>query len=652
MAEGLLGGVLGEEDEKPEIEAPEALAGSEAFAAAVAARLSTSDPEVARDTSAFLKEQTQLLKVQKEHLSDEHALRLAHLAHQSHLLLGQRLGQGIRLAFQVVIALVVIVIGIGIAVMLHDAFTSHSVVIDAFEAPAALAARGVTGTVVASDVLDELTRLQDATRTALVNEKRSLTNAWSSQVKVDVPETGISLGEISRLLRARFGHDLHIGGELVETASGGLALSVRGDGVVPKTFTGGADEYQKLVVDAAQYLYAGFQPYLWGAYLGESGRCPDAIAFVRSVYASADDRERALLLNLWGGCEMAIDPSTASSRDALEKYQEAVKLRPDFWLGYHNQAERLMALGEEESAWRVGEALIQAAGGRPSNVAEYLEPFDELTWNLPAELRTEIAAAETGNPNGLNTAITDVQLHDPAAAALALQTVPADPTIPSTFSSLVASASAHIARGLWAEEIGDVSQAETEMEAVRVALANPVVTLFLRDRMCQIAPVEEAAGHPDRADAILADPAAAHFVDCQRFRGDILDHRGNWVGAQQAYAAAVALAPDLPAGYYSWGIALARHGDLAGALSKLQAANQRGPHWADPLEAWGDVLAKQGRFKQALEKYDEALKYAPNWAALKQARDTAARKRSAGGLDGRFQAANDSDFRVVSNRPR
>jgi len=54
-----------------------------------------------------------------------------------------------------------------------------------------------------------------------------------------------------------------------------------------------------------------------------------------------------------------------------------------------------------------------------------------------------------------------------------------------------------------------------------------------------------------------------HFVDCERFRGDILDHRGDWPGAQKAYSAAVALGPDLPAGYYSWGVALARHGDLA-----------------------------------------------------------------------------------------
>ncbi len=165
---------------------------------------------------------------------------------------------------------------------------------------------------------------------------------------------------------------------------------------------------------------------------------------------------------------------------------------------------------------------------------------------------------------------------------------------------------------------------QVSIDAADAALSDPRATVFLgsyASLRCRLAVAADAAGHPDKADAVIA--SGSHYVDCQRFRGDILDHRGDWVGAQQAYAQAVALAPDLPAGYYSWGVALSRHGDLAGAIVKLQAANQRGPHWADPLKAWGDVLAKQGHPKDALAKYDEALKYAPNWAELKQARDVA-----------------------------
>jgi len=188
MAEGLVGGALGGEEEKPEVEASEALAGAEAFAAAVAAIASRQDPEVARDTSAFLKEQTRLLHTQRRHLDDEHALRMTQLAHQSKLLRGQRIGQGFRIAFQLAVVAVALVILIGIAVMLHDAFTSRSVVIESFDAPSSLVVRGITGKAVASGLLDELTRLQAATL-GLRDRKRSLRSAWSTRSRCRFMET-------------------------------------------------------------------------------------------------------------------------------------------------------------------------------------------------------------------------------------------------------------------------------------------------------------------------------------------------------------------------------------------------------------------------------------------------------------------------------
>lgn len=84
----------------------------------------------------------------------------------------------------------------------------------------------------------------------------------------------------------------------------------------------------------------------------------------------------------------------------------------------------------------------------------------------------------------------------------------------------------------------------------------------------------------------------------------------------------------MPAAYYSWGVALARHGDLVGAEAKLIDANKRGPHWAVPLKSLGDVLVKQGNLKVALAKYDEAPKYAPNWKRPHEARDALAKQKT------------------------
>ena len=64
MAEGLVGGILGDDDGKPELPTAETLAGAEAFAAAVAAIASRQDPEVARKTAEFLDRQSRLLETQ------------------------------------------------------------------------------------------------------------------------------------------------------------------------------------------------------------------------------------------------------------------------------------------------------------------------------------------------------------------------------------------------------------------------------------------------------------------------------------------------------------------------------------------------------------------------------------------------------------
>jgi tetratricopeptide (TPR) repeat protein len=623
MAKGVLGGILGDEDERPEVETPEARPSAEAFAAAVAAIASRQDPQVTRDTSTFLNKQSRLLDIQAKHLEDEHAARLHYLLGQAREVDIRRFGLRLRVGFQLFIALVATVIGSVGVVMLYDAVTSRRVVIEPFHAPPALAARGADGVVVASGLLDELSRLQDATRSSV--QRLDLSSAWASQVKLEVPETGISLGEISRLLRERFGHDVRIDGNLVETSAGGLALTVRGNGVPPKTFSGLATELNTLTVKAAEYVYSKSQPARWAYYLQNAGRSEEAIAFCRTAFGSVSKEDRPYLLNVWAN---SINNTGGSPRDALGLYRAALKLKPDYWVGYNNVMNSLWILGDEEGTWRAGEDMRKAAGGRPGRAPELqYQNWDMLTWNLGPVLDATVADAEAnaGVGTGLATAgptIADIdaRMHDPEAAELALKTTKEDPNDPNI------GAITHFVRGRLASEASDTARAASEMEAFGAAYADPAVSTQYPGYGCWIAPAEEAAGHPDKADAVLK--AAGTYLDCYRFHADILDGRGDWAGAQNTYAEAVALAPDLPAAYYSWGVALAKHGDLSAAAAKLKDANQKGPHWADPLKAWGDVLVMQGKIKDALAKYDAALKYAPNWKQLKDAREALTKQKT------------------------
>jgi hypothetical protein len=142
---GYSAGYSGKSDEKPEVEAPEALASAEAFAAAIAAIASREDPGVARKTEEFLSDQSHLLKIQAEHLEDEHALRLAHLRNLLREENVRRLGLRLRVGFQLFLVLVAITIGVGAAIMIRDAVMSRRVVIEPFEVSPNVAARVCCG---------------------------------------------------------------------------------------------------------------------------------------------------------------------------------------------------------------------------------------------------------------------------------------------------------------------------------------------------------------------------------------------------------------------------------------------------------------------------------------------------------------------------
>jgi len=634
MAEGLLGGILGEEEDKPEVEAPDALAGAEAFASAVAARLSASDPEVARDTSTFLQKQAHLLEIQAEHLKDEHEMRLRHMHNQLSEEGIRRFGLRLRVGFQVFMALVATVIGLGFAAMIREALTSHGVVVDSIEIAPNIAEQVPSGRIVSAGLLDVLTRIQSATRSSA--KHRALSNAWTSEISVDIPETGLSIAQIERMLKNRFGHDQHIDGDLVASGKGGLALTVRGSDIMPRTFSDEGGNLGKLLTQAGEYVYGQSQPGLWTAYLANNGRQDDAIRFAQESYATAAASEKPFVLNYWANA-VASKGGEGPTREALSLWREAVRLKPDYWTGYNNIMAGLVGIGDEEGVVLVGRKMAQLAGGRPGKAPEIMyQNYDSLVWDLPAQHASNIADIEASGgvgtttaasgAEGVNVAGLEVLLHDPEATELRLKTTPIDE------KNVADVAAAALARARLAEERGDLKVAVAQWDQYAAAYADPTVASSFPTNICYAAVTYEKTGQAAMAQGALDAPLKAvgvgTFVDCYRFRGDVLDLRGDWTGAQEWYAKAVSLGPSIPSGYYSWGVALAKHGDLAGAEEKLKLANQKGPHWADPLKAWGDVLMKQNNAKDALAKYDEALKYAPSWKQLKEAREAAVKLKT------------------------
>ena len=623
MAENLLEGALGEEPEAEEA-APDvaAIAPVDQTANILALGRRGKGAAVDKETVAYLRDQRgmlvkqgRMLDIQMEHLHEQRRLNLAHLRVR-----GWR--DGLQLAFQLALAIVGGAFVVALAVMFYDAFTSRSVVVDAFKAPSALASRGLTGDVVASGVLDGLQRLQAATRSA--SKGLTTKSAWSSDVKIEVPETGVSIGEINRLLHERFGHDLHVDGDLVQTDTGGLALTVRGDGVPAKTFAGAPGDLDKLTTQAAEYVYGRSQPFQFATYLVGANRNTDALAFIPGAFARAQtDDERAHLANSWGNALVGMNLSA----QALEKHRLAIALEPGYWNPRGNIVSETALAAGEEAGWRESKAFLRAVAAAPKKDRPDLSLWTnaaELTWDLPLYLQTLLAdSAHNGGAGATNVidapGIADAyaMMHDPDHAARYMAS--SDPDDPATKAQVL------LMQGYAALDRGDGAAAVPPLQSFWTAwLADPSLQSLYIDYGCLPGLAYGLAGRLAEAEAVFK--RAGSWSRCYAFHGVALEHAGDLAGAQRVWAEGLRVGPDLPFVYLYRGQSEMNRGELQAAGADLAAASRRAPHLADPLKAWGDLLAREGRWKDAVAKYDEALKYAPAWTELHQARDEAAKR--------------------------
>ncbi|MCP9787175.1 tetratricopeptide repeat protein [Cyanobium sp. N5-Cardenillas] len=581
----------------------------------------TADSGRSAQPASQAEDQDSLQALQKRQLRDEHPLRIAYLKGQADITQLQRISQRLRIASQAFVALLACLLGISVLVLIIEAIRSRAIVIREFSTPPQLADRGLSGRVVAGILLDELTLLQSSTRTRL--EKRKVSDAWSNQIELELPSTGISIHQIETLLRQRLGHDLTVSGDLVQSSAGELMLTVRGESIPARSFKGDTNAIKKLTREAAVHIFEHTQPSHYVASLIAKGLSEEAVAFSERVFPTTTEADRPYLLNQWANA-LQNTGGPANAKQSLFLYRKALALRKDFTNVHNNIMLTTIVMGREQEAWEYGRNHLQRKGGRPSPKKELgFGQWNQLTWNLQAW--RAVLADDARQYRGIGSgnqlrhpviALIDTRLHDLESARFHLS-LGSGASNDSTIK-----ARTHFVRGRLAALEGNKSVALREMESFKSEYTNnKTVAANMPGYLCWVALAQEEAKLRKKADQTLRE--AGRYVNCLRFRGDILDRRGDWKNAQLAYADAVRLAPDLPAGYYSWGAALARHRECKAAMEQLAAAAKRGPGWADPLKAWGDCLAFQGQWKEALKKYQEASRLAPEWVALQQAIDNA-----------------------------
>ncbi|HLZ85280.1 MAG TPA: tetratricopeptide repeat protein [Caulobacteraceae bacterium] len=623
MADSVIEGFLGGEPEEPAAaEALQPFDSADALAAALAVESAETEIEsgARSDARAYLQAQKALVDLQVRYFEVQRRLARDERLLAIDAAKRKRFADRLKNTIQLLATLAALVIAAAVIVLLTDAIAARSVVVDPFRTPPALAPRGVNGEVVASGLLDELQKLQNATRSSARGMQAR--NAWSSDIRIEVPQTGMSVGEIDRLLRQRLGHDLHISGDLIQTDGGGLQLTVRGDRVPGQTFAGAQGDLGKLTRQAAEYVYGRSQPVQFATYLAGAGRNAEALAFLPGAFARADDDEtRARLANIWGAA------FTGQNRpaEAVAKFRLAMTLKHHFWSAWANLVGALQAAYGEEPSWREAGKLLRAADDAPAAQKPELRMLATpagSVWDLPlflaANLQDATHNAGTGaNANIVGPQIADIYglMHDPMTAARYLaQSDPADPE--TKVEALLLPAYAALDRG-------DAVAAAAPLKSYWKAwLAGSDLQFTQPDLPCVAGLAFGLAGLRADAEAVFA--RVGPWSRCYAARGDMLERAGDLGGAQQVWSEGLRVAPDLPFVFLHRGLSELRRGDFAHAGADLAVANARAPHFADPLKAWGDLLAREGRWRQALAKYDQALAYAPAWAELRQAQAVAA----------------------------
>lgn len=158
----------------------------------------------------------------------------------------------LRVALEIAAAFIFLVIAAFLAGAIWKAAHDDALVIDAFDVPPDLAAKGLTGEVLASQLEDQLAARDLHSRARRVANR--VRNNWGSDIKVQIPATGISIGEIYRFLAAWLGHRTEITGDFWHDGND-LVFAVRVDEAPAKHFRAPAARLDALITQAADYVY-------------------------------------------------------------------------------------------------------------------------------------------------------------------------------------------------------------------------------------------------------------------------------------------------------------------------------------------------------------------------------------------------------------
>jgi len=570
----------------------------------------------------YLRKQSRLADLQIDTLQKQDEFEISHLR-------WRRLNDQMKGAMQIMLVLIGALFVFGIGAALWSAAHDDGVVIEAFNVPPDMQQRGLTGSVVSSMLLDKLTALQSQIDSARAP------NSYASKgddIKVLIPDTGISISEAYRYLVGWLGHQTHISGDVFRSGKG-ITVVVRTSGNPGASFEGGEDKLNELMEHAAESVYRQTQPFRYAVHLLNYARNDEADEVLSNLVQNGPASEKPWAYAIW------MYPALAKGDLplAIARTRTGAALDPHNLLAQANvsQVEAIAGHDEEELRFDYAAKRAAAAGG-----GDQIRPMARIAMEIQTDANI---AEETGDYAGA-IAQYDKQIKSPdfnGSRWSAVYMLSANLALMHDARASRRAMGGYTDRGLfprasqgsgWNQSnldfpqyeqfaaLGDWDAARKDLEGVAAAPATqsstqsylgPRTTVFPRLALA-LAKIGDAQGARHTAAKF---PTDCYF--CLRVRGQIAQVQKDWSTSAHWFARAVALAPSIPFAYSEWGAMLMAKGDFAGAIARFEIAHAKGPRFADPLEMWGEVLIAQNRSDLALAKFEEAAKYAPHWGRLR-----------------------------------
>ena len=554
----------------------------------------------------YLRRQSKLAELQIDYMQKQDEFELSHLRFR-------RFSDYMRFALEIAGGLIVLLIVCGLGTMVWNASQDHSLVVDAFSVPPDLAQSGLTGPVVANKLMDSYGALQ-ANSFAVTQGGESYRSGDSGGVRVEIPNTGISLAELQRYLTDWLGHDTHVSGEVVRAAKG-YSLTVR-YGAEPGFTVEGAN-LDKLLGQSAEKLMASALPYRYVEYLSRHNRVPEALAMLPSLAASGSAEDRGRAYSAWATAYFFEGKMWQARQKALEGLR--VDPRNGVLLAYLGATEG--NLGHDEATLNADRDTLDSF---KANTTEGLDPaviaaLPVLFGNYEDEIAGDLSGAVAGWSRLVEM---NSRAYDPAAATTDAavdhdieQAGRTSEAIGATYHGKP-NFNIPLEKMYIAYYSGDWANAARFGNAARDMLGlQPDQHWQVNGLLPFVSEAVARNGDIAGAEALIA-PTLLDCDACVRARGRIAALKHDWKSAAHWFSMVSARSPHVPFADADWGAMLLAKGDLDGAIAKFATANQKGPQFADPLEMWGEALMLKNRSDLALAKFEEANEYAPNWGRL------------------------------------